>query len=468
MKNITQLLIYIAMFAVVAGGAALVYSSAPYSSYGIKSGAEAASVLPLFQVGSVAGNMQTETLSLESGYPLYLCGAAANQTFAGSNPFSWTSDSSAGYDYGGIGSSIGHQSDNACTASAGRSGSLVGKYGIAMTGIGLDWQPGSYSLYTSPTSLAPGIDEVIYSVSAPGSFVVIMASVGGGGKLNPPLEGPLESVTLPSGCTAEEYINNADTAESSYIAVCESQGVGTYTSQFEFEQGTDASFAVYVMGPQATTSTTSTSTTTSITSTSTTSSSTSTSTAATTSSATSMTSSRSTTSQPSSTSTQSSTSASTMQTSASTTTMASSTSTVPSTGCTTVNIGNPICIAISSNSSGCYTSVTECSGNSSTTATTSTVITTTVPQGCTVVSIANPICLSISANPNSCYTSITECSSGSSTVATTSTVYTTTVPQGASTTTVPQGCTVVSIANPICLSISANPNSCYTSVEECS
>ena len=165
------LFLSIVVLAAAIGYIALVYGTIP---------AYVASALPQFEVSAITGNLRTESTSVALGYPVYICAAAANRSFAASDPISWASDSSSNYAFGGLGSSIGRQSSQTCTVNLGGVNGVIGVNGTAMTEIGINGQQ-LHSLYNSPTSLSGGIDEVIYSVSTSGSFVVIVASVGGGG-----------------------------------------------------------------------------------------------------------------------------------------------------------------------------------------------------------------------------------------------------------------------------------------------
>jgi PGF-pre-PGF domain-containing protein len=194
-----------------------------------------------FSTGNAVGETNTVSVSLPTGYKLYLCEAGANYTFATSGqPFSWTSDVSAPPSAplnNGANASIGHQSSNVCTASVSGAfspGLVVG--GFATNSI-------NYALYTSASGGTRHPTALSYTVNAPGSFTVIMAAAG---------YYDLSSVTPPAGCTKQQFINNSnpfDVYEGIYIATCAGQAKGSYSVKAVLNGLGSTALAAYVFPP---------------------------------------------------------------------------------------------------------------------------------------------------------------------------------------------------------------------------
>ncbi len=194
-----------------------------------------------FSTGNAVGETSTVSVSLPTGYKLYLCEAGANYTFATSGqPFSWTSDVSAPAGAplnNGANASIGHQSSNVCTASVSGAflpGLVVG--GFATNSI-------NYALYTSASGSARHPTALSYTVNAPGSFTVIMAAAG---YYN------LSSVTPPAGCAKKQFVNNSnpsDVYEGIYIATCAGQAKGSYSVTAVLTGSGSTALAAYVFPP---------------------------------------------------------------------------------------------------------------------------------------------------------------------------------------------------------------------------
>lgn len=200
--------------------------------------------LSQFTTNQTTGTNNNESVPLPNYYGLYLCEGASILNFSAPiTPYSWVNDSSQLSVFGtGIAASIGHQTNSTCVGNG-----LDSFFGAetAMAGIGLNEQPGSYTLYNSPFTLDPIDVQLPFTVTADNSFVVIMATVGDGVP-NPPFFGPLESVSLPTGCSTEVFVNN--TNESSYIAVCSNQfpEAEPLTPEFTYQEGSVIAAAAYV------------------------------------------------------------------------------------------------------------------------------------------------------------------------------------------------------------------------------
>lgn len=158
------------------------------------------------------------SITLPSGYRLYLCGAGANYTFATSGTaFTWTQDVGAPSGApinNGENASIGHQSSNICTAYT----TGATDPGLALAGIGINQI--YYTLYSNATAKSHK-SSLSYTVSTSNSFVVILADAG---YYN------FTAVTPSSStCVKQQFVNNSDSYESAYVATCQNQASGSYT-----------------------------------------------------------------------------------------------------------------------------------------------------------------------------------------------------------------------------------------------
>ena len=188
------------------------------------------------------GNLETESVSLPSGYGMYICGAGSNYTFATSGQqFSWTSDISSSYN-GTTSSSIGRQSSNICTAST----TGAENNGMAMIGIGINEQASNlYHVYTRDPSGGTGakgsvstdpLTPLDYNVPSTNAFTLIVITSG--------FE-PLSHVHLPTGCTELSFVDNSDNFESVYMAACYGQ-TGSQSVSVSASSSSAVSMAAYV------------------------------------------------------------------------------------------------------------------------------------------------------------------------------------------------------------------------------
>ncbi len=187
---------------------------------------------------SASGTSTSTSLSVTNpyGYDSYLCVAAVSggsaSPYAPITSVSWTQDEHDGNNY----TSIGHQTGSPCSTVA---GSATGQQ-IVLSSIGFD-NSTPYSIQgTNSGSRTSSSLSLSYSVSSPNSFVVIAIAVGFYG---------LSSVSVPAGCTAQQYINGSETYESAYIAVCPSQAVNSYSVTASLSGSGSASIVAYVFQP---------------------------------------------------------------------------------------------------------------------------------------------------------------------------------------------------------------------------
>ena len=193
-----------------------------------------------YSTESIAGDANPETITLPSGYALYLCGAAANYTLAHRGTVvTWTADvtatspSSATYPE----SSIGHQTSDVCSAYT----TGATDPGLAMVGIGLNET--HYSVYTAAGNSATSA-SLTYTVAKSGSFTVIII-VGGYYKIS--------SISIPTGCTVKQFINNTDGYESAVLATCNNQTAGSYGASDTLAAAGGTAIAAYVFAPRSVT-----------------------------------------------------------------------------------------------------------------------------------------------------------------------------------------------------------------------
>ena len=191
-----------------------------------------------FNSGGVAGNANPESLTLPTGYRLYICGAGANYTFATSGTaFTWTQDvgapSGAPVD-GGENASIGHQSSNSCSAYT--TGATNG--GLAVAGVGVNAT--YYKLYSASASSSSS-DSLSYTVATSNSFVVL---VGAAGYYN------FTTITIPSSCAVQKRISNADGYETAYVATCQNAASGAYTFSADSSGSGSSALAAYIFPPR--------------------------------------------------------------------------------------------------------------------------------------------------------------------------------------------------------------------------
>jgi PGF-pre-PGF domain-containing protein len=182
-----------------------------------------------FATGSVAGDANPESITLASGYPLYLCAGGANYTFDGTAP-SWTPDKNspgATFTLASTNASLGHQKSDICEAYT----TGASYPGLAIAGIGVN---AIYYTFTGSSGASATSASLSYTVGQAGSFTVIMAAAG---YYN------LSAVTPPKGCTQQQFKSNVDTFESAYIATCPNQPAGSNSVT-----GTLSGSGSYVMG----------------------------------------------------------------------------------------------------------------------------------------------------------------------------------------------------------------------------
>jgi PGF-pre-PGF domain-containing protein len=189
-----------------------------------------------YSTGSVAGDLNPEKLILPAGYSLYLCGAAANYTLAHRGTVvTWTADvtatspSSATYPE----SSIGYQTSNVCKAYT----TGAPDPGLAMVGIGLNET--HYSVYTAAGNSASSA-SLTYTVAKSGSFTAIII-VGG--------YYAISTISIPSGCSVKQFINNTDGFESAVLATCNNQTAGSYSASDTLAAAGGTAIAAYVFSP---------------------------------------------------------------------------------------------------------------------------------------------------------------------------------------------------------------------------
>ncbi len=191
-----------------------------------------------FNTGNAVGETSSVSLTLPSGYSLYLCEAGANYTFAKTGqPFSWTSDVSAPAGASlknSANASIGHQTSNVCTASV----SGVAYPGLVVGGLGTN--AANYTLFSTSSSSTARPSALSYTVNTQGSFTVIMVASG---YYN------IKSVAIPTGCVKQQFVNNSnpsDIYEGIYIATCAGQAKGSYSVTAALSGSGSTAMAAYV------------------------------------------------------------------------------------------------------------------------------------------------------------------------------------------------------------------------------
>ncbi|MEM4098991.1 MAG: PGF-pre-PGF domain-containing protein, partial [Candidatus Micrarchaeaceae archaeon] len=192
-----------------------------------------------FSVNSTAGYASPESVTLPTGYRLYLCAAGANWTFSTSGTaFTWVQDEGAppGAPVNdGENASIGHQSGNVCSAYT-----TGARYpGLAVAGIGIN---ASYYKFYGNSSSNSSSASLAYTVTSANSLVVIMGAAGYYEFSAAP--------TLPTGCALNTMVNNTDNFESAFVAVCPSASSGTYTVTESLSSTGSSALGAYVFPPQ--------------------------------------------------------------------------------------------------------------------------------------------------------------------------------------------------------------------------
>ena len=174
------------------------------------------------------------SITMKSGYPLYICAVGAIYFLATTNPTSWTPSVTATgpNSASNPAASAGFQTSNTCTAST------AGSPAPDMSLVGIGVNAKSYTAYTAAANSATA-DSLTYTVSKSGSFVVIIGASG----VSP------SSFDIPSGCSLVNSIENPDAADSAYVAVCQNQTVGTYTASSALTATGAAVLAAYVFNP---------------------------------------------------------------------------------------------------------------------------------------------------------------------------------------------------------------------------
>jgi len=190
-----------------------------------------------YSTGGVYGDANPESVTLPSGYKLYICAAGANYTFATSSPaFSWTANILAPPGATALGSanaSVGIQTSNICSAYT-----TGAQYpGLAVAGIGLNQT--RYTLFTSASGSSSSA-SLSYTVATSNSFVVL---AGAAGYYN------FTTITLPSGCSMQVRKDNIDTFETAFIATCQNAASGSYTLSASLSYLGSAALAAYVFPP---------------------------------------------------------------------------------------------------------------------------------------------------------------------------------------------------------------------------
>ncbi len=209
-----------------------------YYTYVAKSDSFSLYAVSYSQAGGVFGDAANESLSLASSYKLYLCSAGANYTFATTGTaVNWTSDEVSpplAPINGGVNASLGHKTGNVCTAYV--TGAAVP--GLALAGIGVN---AINYVFTGQANTSARANNLTYSVSTSNSFTVILGASGFYGT---------KSVTLPSGCVMEKWVNNTDTFESAYVALCQQQAAGKYTVDSSLRRRGSSVMGAYVFPPE--------------------------------------------------------------------------------------------------------------------------------------------------------------------------------------------------------------------------
>jgi PGF-pre-PGF domain-containing protein len=189
-----------------------------------------------FASGSVAGDASPESVTLASGYPLYLCGGGANYTFDGTAP-SWTQDKWApgtSFTLASTNASLGHQESDICEAYT----TGASNPGLAIAGIGVN---AIYYSFTGTSGSGAASGSLSYSVAQTGSYTVIVAAAG---------YYDLSAVTPPTGCTQQQFKSNADTYESAYIATCPLQPAGSNSVSVTLSSSGSYAIGAYVFPPR--------------------------------------------------------------------------------------------------------------------------------------------------------------------------------------------------------------------------
>ena len=189
--------------------------------------------------GSVAGNANPESVAIGGNYKLYLCDAGANYTFSTSGAaFTWTQ--TVGAPPGapvnnGANASVGYQTTSTCSAYT--TGASFA--GLALAGIGLNLTLANQKTYANSAGSAASL-SLSFTSDAAGSFAAILIS---GGYYD------LTGVTLPTGCAQNQFISNADTYETAYIAICKSIAAGSLTVTASDSASGSIAMAAYVWPP---------------------------------------------------------------------------------------------------------------------------------------------------------------------------------------------------------------------------
>jgi PGF-pre-PGF domain-containing protein len=190
-----------------------------------------------YSKGGVYGDVSPESVTLSSGYKLYICAAGANYTFATSAPaFSWTADILAPPGANALGNanaSVGHQTSNVCSAYT----TGATHHGLAVAGIGLNQK--RYVLFTKASGSSTST-SLSYTVTTSNSFVVL---AGAAGYYN------FTTITLPSGCSMQVRKDNIDKHETAFIAACQNAASGGHTLSASLKFKGSAALAAYVFPP---------------------------------------------------------------------------------------------------------------------------------------------------------------------------------------------------------------------------
>jgi PGF-pre-PGF domain-containing protein len=190
-----------------------------------------------FSTGGVYGDANPESVTLPTGYKLYICAAGANYTFATSSPaVSWTPDINAPPGASILGSanaSVGHQTSNVCEAYT--TGAQFP--GLAIAGIGLNQT--RYKVYSNAVGYSTNA-SLSYTVATSNSFIVL---AGAAGYYN------FTTITLPAGCQMQVRKDNLDTYETAFIATCQNAAAGTYMLSANLSNYGSAALAAYVFPP---------------------------------------------------------------------------------------------------------------------------------------------------------------------------------------------------------------------------
>ncbi|WP_203134502.1 PGF-pre-PGF domain-containing protein [Candidatus Micrarchaeum sp.] len=172
-----------------------------------------------YSTGSVTSSANPLSLTLPTGYNLYLCAAGANYTFAKRSPISWVAlQNASGPSSPPAAASIGYQTSNICKASVPTKKRNDYYLGLAIAGMGLNLT--HYSFYGAAAN-SSAATTLNYPVNVNGSFVTILVASGYYGLSGLP--------TIPNTCITQQITTNSTSYESAYIATCKDAAPGNYT-----------------------------------------------------------------------------------------------------------------------------------------------------------------------------------------------------------------------------------------------